>query len=304
MGKDLVFHIGYHKTATTWMQGLFFVPAHGFRQLANHREVFAHIVAPHGLLFDPRPMQTLLAERMAAVADGEVPIVSSEILSGHPFHGGRENEVYAQRIKAIAPDARILVSIRAQLRILPSVYMQYVLRGGTMPYDRFFEGTDEPGYFGFSPAHFEYDRLIALYRDLFGADRVHVLTQESLRKDMAGAAARIAAELGADRYAGLTPEARRVYAPSYPEYAAPVLRRVNHVQRSTVNPWPIVSFGYTPAGLYRVAGWALRQPPFSTLFGHRKPVSDYIRKRFTGHFAASNARLSAMVPGLDLSEYA
>lgn len=50
-------HVGYHKTATTWMQQLLFTPDHGFRQIAGHREVFDHIVGPHGLEFDADSIQ-------------------------------------------------------------------------------------------------------------------------------------------------------------------------------------------------------------------------------------------------------
>jgi hypothetical protein len=303
MTARLVFHIGYHKTATTWMQGLLFTPEHGFRQIARHREVFTHIVKPHGLLFDPAPMQALISEGCSRLEPGEVPVISSEVLSGHPFLGGRESETYAQRIKAIAPDARILISVRSQMRILPSVYMQYLLRGGTMTYDHFFDGTDEPGYFGFAPEHFEYDRLVARYQALFGADRVHVLTQESLRQDMEGTVTTLTGKLEARSFNGLSAAARRVYVPSYPEYAVPVLRRINHIQVSTLNPNPILSFGLAPMGLYRVAGWALRRPPFSTLLKSRTPVSDHVRERFKGRYDDSNARLAAMIPELDLSTY-
>ncbi|MBF9036668.1 hypothetical protein HKCCE2091_20730 [Rhodobacterales bacterium HKCCE2091] len=304
MPDPLLIHIGYHKTATTWMQAQLFTPRHGFRMLADHDEIFARVVQPHGLWFDPAPMQDLIADRSAGLPAGHVPVVSSEILTGHPFHGGQMSDDYARRLHAIAPGAKILVSIRAQLKILPSVYMQYLLRGGTMPCETFFDGTDVPGFFGFRPEHFEYDRLIALYQDLFGAENVYILTQESLAADMEAAAAALAAFAGATAFDGLDPDARGVRGASYPEFAVPVLRRINHVQRSVINPTPPVSFGYTPDGLYRAVGYLVRRPPFPKLFGARKPVTDHVRSRFAGHFAESNARLAAlMVRPVDLSRY-
>lgn len=300
----LLLHIGYHKTATSWMQQLLFTPCHGYRQIADHAEVFAHVVQPHGLRFTPDGLAGLINARMAGVQSGEVPVISSEILSGHPFLGGHESDVHAERLHRIAPEARILISIRAQLRIIPSVYMQYILRGGTMPAARFLDGTAEPGYFGFTPQHFEYDLLVAKYQALFGAQNVHVMTQESLQDDMDAATSTLAAFAGNIHFAGLNPGARRVHAASYPEYAAPVLRRINHVQKSTLNPTPIVSLGQTPQGLYRLAGYILRRPPFSTLLSQKKPVSDLVRQRFAGHYDASNARLAArLTPPPDLSRY-
>jgi hypothetical protein len=305
VSSPITFHIGYHKTATSWMQNRLFTPGHGYLQLADHAEVFAHIVQPHGLHFDPAPLRRLMAQRQAEMPEGAAAVVSSEIMSGHPFQGGHESDVFAERIARIAPDAKILISIRAQMKILPSVYMQYLLRGGTMPPAQFYRGTDEPGYFGFTPRHFEYDLLVAHYQKLFGADRVHVLTQESIRQDMDAAAQVLADFTHNSLYKGLSGTARSVYAASYPEYAVPVLRRLNHVQSSTLNPCPIVSLGRTPGGLYRGAGYLLRRPPLSTLLGGRAPVSDHVRRTFAGHYDASNARLAGMVTHpLDLAGYA
>lgn len=304
MPKRLLIHVGYHKTATSWMQNLLFVPAHGWRQIASHEDVFSHVVEPHGLTFDPAPMRALIAERLAGLGTDQVPVISSEILTGQIFYGGIGSDVFAERLKAIAPDARILISIRSQMKILPSVYMQYVLRGGTMSPRQFFDGATELAFYGFRAEHFEYDRLVARYQTLFGADNVHVLTQESLKADMDGAVRRLADFSGNDAYSGLEQGARKVYAASYPEYAVPVLRRVNHVQTGILNPNPVVSLGRTPGGLYWFLGGILKRPPFSTLLSGHRPVTRLVRDRFAGRFTASNRRLAELTGGaVDLSDY-
>lgn len=305
MSPKILLHIGYHKTATTWMQQLLFHPRNGYQQLASHQEIFDHIVFPHGLRFDPKPMQDLIAERLEKIEPGIVPVLSSEILSGHPFQGGHESDVYAERLKAIAPDANVLISIRNQRRMLASVYTQYLLRGGTMPYDVFFQGTREPGYFAFNPEHFEYDVLTAYYQKLFGKEAVYLLPQETLRKDMEDAVAKLGSFAGLPAPLPLAPEDRQVYAASYPEHALPVLRRLNHVQSSTINPTPILKLGETPNGLYRAVGYVLRRPPISSLFGKKTPVSDYVSKTFSGRFDAHNQRLAEIAAHpLDLTGYA
>ena len=304
MTSPILLHVGYHKTATTWLQMRLFQPEHGFRQIASHQEISDLVERPVDLTFDPEPMRALVMRRLAEVPDGHVPVVSSEILSGHPFQAGRDGAVLARRLKEILPRARVLIGIRAQHRILPSVYMQYLLRGGTMPVDRFFAGTDVPGYFGFDPVHFEYHRLTRLYQGLFGAENVHVLTQESLRTDMDAAAAALASFAGAGAFDGLAPAARGVQSASYPEYATGVLRRANHLQSSTLNPVPVLRLGETPGGLYKVAGYAMKRPPLSTMLRKRRPVSDHVAKRFAGHYADSNADLARIVTHpIDLTGY-
>ena len=308
MSAPLLLHVGYHKTATSWMQQRLFVPGHGYAALMDHAEVDRLLVRPHGLEFDPAPARALIAERREAAerahGAGLVPVISSELMSGHPFYGGRESDDLARRLALVAPEARILISIRAQRRILPSVYMQYLLRGGTMTPAEFFAGETTWGFHGFSPLHFEYDRLVALYRELFGGDRVHLIQQEAIAADMEAAAARLAGEVEAARFEGLGEAARAVYAPSYPEHAVWALRRVNQLQASVLNPRPPLRLGTTPFGLYRLAGGALRRPPLSGWLGGRRPVSAEVARCFAGRFAASNARLAALHDGpLDLERY-
>lgn len=304
MDKRLLIHIGYHKTATTWMQKLLFIPQNGYRQIADHSDVFSLIVKPHGLKFDPSLMQSLITNSTPTLAKSEVPVISSEILCGNPFFGGRESDIYAERLHAIVPNARILISIRSQMRILPSVYMQYLLRGGTMGYKKFFEGVNEPGYFAFNSDHFEYDRLIALYQRLFGADNVLVTSQESLKANMGAVAQNIADFSHNTTFEKLSKTAYRIHAASYPEHAVPILRRINHIQKSQMNPAPLLNLGETPKGLYRAAGYILKRPPINPLFSSYKPVSNFVRNHFQGRFSESNARLSELTQGsLDLSEY-
>jgi hypothetical protein len=300
----LLIHIGYHKTATTWMQTRLFQPEHAFRMLADHDEIFARVVKPHGLWFDPGAMRTLIAERCEGLPEGHTAVVSSELLSGHPFYGGHMSDTYAHRLKAIAPDARILISIREQLKILPSVYMQYLLRGGTLPYARFFAGTDVPGFFGFQPEHFEYDRLVTLYQGLFGVNNVHVLTQESLQQDIDATCATLSRFAGNTGFAGLNETARTARGVSYPEYGVPILRRINHLRRSPITPYPALPLDPSPDTLYRAAGYVLRRAPFSTLFKNKKPVSAHVERHYKGHYATSNKRLAEIVAHpIDLSRY-
>lgn len=297
-------HIGYHKTATSWMQDRLFVAKHGYRQLCTHKEVFELIVKPHGLWFDPEPMKTLIERGMRRVGCGEVGVISSEILSGHPFYGGYGSDIYAERLKIIAPNARILISVRDQMRILPSVYMQYILRGGTMTPAQFFSGTETPGYAGFSPEHFKYDRLVAHYQALFGVNNVCIITQESLRHNMVSTMERLATFSDNTEFTGLASSEMTPVGISYPEYASPILRRINHIQRSQLNPRPIISLAETPKGIYKLAGYALKRPMAKYLLKNHTPVTDYVHGRFSGYYAESNQILLLLTSeSLDLSSY-
>ncbi len=304
MSTRLLLHIGYHKTATSWMQQRLFVPEHGYFQIARHPEVWEHVVAPHGLLFDPEAMRAAIRRGLGELPSGKVPVISSEILSGHPFFGGIGSDVHAHRLKAIAPDARILISIRAQMRILTSVYMQYLSRGGTVRPETFFAGDPGLGFHGFRAEHFEYHRLVGLYQELFGAENVHVMTQESLARDMDGAARALAEFAGNGEFEAVLPTHRSAYAPSYPEHAVPLLRRINNLQRSVLTPAPLVRLGTTPHGLYRAVGYLMRKPPLATLLRRYRPVSDHVARTFAGRYDASNRELARLTGyRLDLTDF-
>ena len=296
-------HIGYHKTATTWMQRQLFVPAHGYHQIATHEDVFEYMVEPHGLVFSPSSIQERIAAAYTSMAEDQVPVISSEILSGHPFFGGRESDIYAARLAQIAPDARILVSIRAQMKILPSVYMQYLLRGGTMRYTDFFSGENPLGFFRFSPDHFKYDRLIGLYQSLFGAENVHVLTQESLYADMEKTARDIAAFCDNSLFEKVQNTQQRENA-SYPENAAHWLRRVNHFKKNVLNPTPTLNLGGGGDFLFRAVGAGFRSELSKKLLGSPRPVSQFVAENFDGYYDNSNTRLAAVLGNrVDLSKY-
>ena len=300
--KRPLLHVGYHKTGTTWLQYRFFVPEYGYGQILDHDDVSALVVDAHELERDADRLAALATERGAALKAGTVPVISSEILCGNPFHGGTGGAANARLLAEAFPDARILITIREQRRILTSVYMQYLSRGGTLPPERFFAEENAPGYPRFRAGHFRYDWMAGLYQDLFGAENVLVLTQEEMAGDLAGFLAKISAFAEAPRQDGFPASAPRA-APSHPEAAAPLLRRINHFRAGPASPEPALDLGGVSDALYRWAGGAARHPALARALAGRRPVTDRVTARFSGRFADSNQTLARLVPGLDLTGY-
>ena len=295
---SLVIHIGYHKTATTWLQRRVFTPQMGFASLLDHGDVDRLIIKPHDLDFDPKPARDSLQIQQQSKPPNTCPIVSSETLSGHPFYGGKQSAAIARRLHDIAPDARILVTVRSQETMLPSVYMQYLQRGGTLSHQAFFAGSGGYGYPGFEPTHFSYDRLIALYQSLFSA--VHVMTYEHLAASPDQALSQLSAVLGHPIPTLGKTEGERVSA-SLPQAVAPLLRRINHARKSTLNPSPAIALSREPGWMHRAlaAGAGFAHPLLTA-----RPVDAYVKAHFNGMFTGSNQRLNQITGGqLDLSAY-
>lgn len=300
----VLIHVGYHKTATTWMQRRLFTPALGYHQMMDHAAIFAHFVRPHPFAYDAAAVAAAVKLALAAVPSGLTPVMSSEILCGNPFFGGRETVEVARRLRAAVPNARILITIREQIGAIASTYMQYLQRAGEVSHQAFFSEDPVVGYTGFAHEHFHYDRFVAMYAGLFGAGNVLVNNQELLIQDHIGFARRIADFVGqVDPVNASALDADRTGV-SYPEHGAGLLRRINHFRTGPCGLSAMPDLGQTGDLIYRLAGRCLRINGVSKLMGARRPITDYVRQRYAGVFAAGNRTLRDMVgPGLPLDQY-
>ena len=298
----LLLHIGYHKTGTTWLQNVLFKPKYGYQSLLDLEEIHVLLERPHALTFDADAARAAIAARQG-LAPGKVEVISSESLSGTPWFGGRESVIYAERLKAVAPDARILITIREQKRILTSIYMQYLKNYGSLSPKQFFQDTAQRDVYDFSSEYYEYHRLIDHYRKLFGPGNVHVGTQEALARDPVAYAQELARFSGAvaeyDRE-GLI-EAENV---SYPEHCAPIIRRINKFQRGPIGREALIDLGPVAKIAYRGVGWVANRWPLKRYLNRFKPVSGYVRGHFAGRYAESNRKLKEMLGDqIDLKGY-
>lgn len=186
-----IFHVGYHKTATTWFQTRVY-PAVANAQLIAPERVRDLLVLPRALEFDPEPVRAELA------AAGRRPIVCHEELSGNIHSGGLlgcHTADVARRIEAVAPDAQIVIFIRNQIDMVVAAYRQYVRVGGTHSLDRYL--APRPNRPNRSPlfdlGHLDYRLTVEHYAARFGPERVAVYPFEELRED---------SEAFLDRYLG------------------------------------------------------------------------------------------------------
>ncbi|MEO0829382.1 MAG: hypothetical protein AAFY03_02875 [Pseudomonadota bacterium] len=287
MAEPLI-HIGYHKTATSWLQRRLFLPDCGYQQIANHREVWEKIISPLEHRFDTDAVGGFFRDRIKDCPDGVVPVISSEPLCGNPFYGANGRARNAQRLAALFPKARILITIRAQSSMLRSTYMQYLHRGGTETPLSFFTARSIPGYPRFDPEHFCYDALASLYLDLF--EQVLVVPQEALIQSAADFSRAINVFAGAPPDACPTRVDSEVPSPS--EAMAPVLRRMNHLRFGALNRNPFV-YMFGPEGTsYRAMGRLGRSNFVKGL--SFKPVSKVVKAQFADHYDASNQRLDQL----------
>jgi hypothetical protein len=299
--KPVLLHIGYPKTATTWVQrNLFWQDGNGFFEVADHDELNTLFVRPHPFAFDTREtLSTLEGALTRAAAGGLVPVVSAEFLCGNPFYGGREGPEYCRRLAQVFPGARVLVTIRNQASIYQSTYKQFIRRGGTLGPRRFFDPNPDRGYVGFDPKFFEFDLLNDFLVETFGQENVLFLCFEEFVRDAPGFVRKIIDFSGASvPMEEMNLPFGRNTEPSAPDNALPTLRVLNNFRGGPLHP---VEPGLTMKAAdfcYRGVQWlAARQP---------KPKTSSLRKLCAeltdGRYRESNRRL-AEATGLDLKSF-
>jgi Sulfotransferase family len=188
--NPVLVHVGLARTGTTWLQ----------------KHIFAnspHLFTPADPSLPPMERAKQLGRRLCKdggerlvneldfdiaafrrecdailVPAGQRAVISSERLSGSVLSGGFDRAILARRIKAVFPEARILLVIREQRALLMSMYIQYLKYGGWHTIRDFVDPPSDGRLPCFAPSYLMYDRLIGLYQETFGKENVLVLPYE------------------------------------------------------------------------------------------------------------------------------
>ncbi|MEM7102331.1 MAG: hypothetical protein AAF502_04295 [Bacteroidota bacterium] len=198
--SKMYFHIGLHKTATTFLQEQFFPQLENTtyvdRKTIHALDGWNKMMMADDSLYDEEE-----ARQEAGQWKGDQVLVSTESLSGKPlFFHVINRTLIAKRLHSIFPDATIILFIRGQEGLLLSHYNQYVKSRddgyrrinefiwfpGKAEIDTSFFGKPQKlakGYFNTSnfQVHldtFKHFELIELYKSLF--KNVYVFLFEDL----------------------------------------------------------------------------------------------------------------------------
>lgn len=302
--RRLLLHIGYHKTGTTWLQRVFFCNDESRFVLPWKRfDLNEWVVAPNGLVFDADALRPSFdAGFEEAERDERIPVISNERFSGNPHSAGWDSRHLADRLRALFPEARVLIMIREQQSMIRSIYYQYVREGGPLSLERYLEPPKAGGYrvplFDFE--YYAYHRLIGYYQNLYGPDRVLVLPYEMMRASLDDLTREICAFAGARVPSHLEKEWRNVGL-SAPSVA--LKRRLNLLfVRDRVNPGAPLSFSRANSLLLRGAAGLDGLLPASIREPLEEKVRVHIEAAVGDRYRESNRR-TAELTGLDLGAY-
>jgi hypothetical protein len=298
----IALHLGYHKTATTWLQR---------EILPRHPELRAFVSgSPHGSPFldeiigrSDRDFDASRArERFEArVAELDVPaggtvVVSAERLSGHAATGGYDTFRIARRLHEVVPEARVFFAVREQVAMIESEYRQLVLEGSPARLDALLARRPSWVAVGFDLGHYEYDRLADEYARHFGAASVRVFSFEAIGADQAGFLAELAGFLDVGPWPELPAAVLRARVNRGISPRLLGLRRfLNHFERSPLNPDPVVAL--RPVWRSPLAALATRLPPRTRPLVDAATAAD-LRERFRPSNERLAQRYGVTMPGL------
>jgi hypothetical protein len=311
MLPNLLVHIGYHKTATTWLQQELF---------SSESQIFAPLTTRGkdsvgkglGKLFVRDRDSFLLSSFDSNKADifaelqailgrieieDRIPVLSYERLSGNPHSGGFDARVIADRIRDCFPEARILCVIREQKDMILSTYFQYVKIGGTDSLKNYLTRSYDGRRPGFSPAQFNYLQLVSYYRNLFSPDKVLVLPYEMFRNNASLFLDKLGRFVAAD-LSGWSSKAERRHNRREDDWITQRLPVLNlFLRQSSVNAYSPLRI---PGGKSLFA-FASRVIPFSNE-AYNNRLRGTIESVIQDQYEAPNRELSRIL-GVDLSEF-
>lgn len=194
-------HIGYHKTASTWMQFHGF-PAHPDIVMCNDPKTsldnyfVRNFVETADFFFDTEHFKKNFAsmvQKHKGSNNDKIYGISEENISGH-FWNGTGSEVLANRVRNVFGDVKIIIVIRNQFDMFFSLYSNYVKSGGTKSLKALMKDIN---MFGERVVQkLCYHNLIEYYVKLFSADKLLVLCYEDFSRDMNGMMNRIFGFIG------------------------------------------------------------------------------------------------------------
>jgi len=286
-------HIGYHKTATTWLQREI-LPRHpqirSFVSGSPHASpLLQEIIGRSDRDFDAARARRAYEARLVELdvpADGTV-VISAERLSGHAATGGYDTFGIARRLEAVLPEARVFFAVREQVAMIESEYRQLVLEGCPSRIERLIDETSSWVDVGFDLGHYEYDRLADEYVRAFGDDRVAVFAFESIREHPQVFLDRLATFLELEPWPPVPQGVLRSRVnPGLPGRLVGLRRFLNHFQRSPLNPDPLLAL--RPFWRSPLSALASRLP------ARRRPLlDDATRQRLRDRYREPNRRLAS-----------
>lgn len=166
-----IFHIGYHKTATTWFQ------KHFYPSVSNCKLIERYSIRNH-----------FYENKNENFTNDITQVFCDEELSGNIHNGGLSGFISRGILEKISEfkNPTAIIFIRNQYDIITSSYLQYVKKGGNFSLNKYlyhtdFQKSNRSALFSFN--HFNYLEKIKSYEDKLGKENVFIYLYEDFKNE-------------------------------------------------------------------------------------------------------------------------
>lgn len=303
--KTLLIHIGYHKTASTWLQrDLFRNDRIGFYSPWRREKIATDLILPDGLTFNKGQIRSTYEGGLdKASALDKVPVISHERLAGYPASGGYDCKKIADHLYEVFPEAKILIVIRRQQDILKSWYKEYIYDGGALGYRRFFKSIGPKHIIRvphFRYIYYRYHRLIAYYQMLFSKENVLVLPYELLKDNPLRFSEKICNFTKVEFKENKHDQKQNVGKQLIELDLLRFLNRMFYFNQ--LNPYAFVSMPTLRNQLYKFLGMVVSKTPQHICEYREKKIEKFIEVAIAGRYTQSNKETSR-ITGINLETF-
>ena len=240
--KDVIFHVGHHKTATSWLQSRYFIDHPQINLISNSKapwddKLLNYLIGSTQRNFNTSRCIKIFNDQLQSDEEDHINMISAERLSGHPFSGGYDSFIIAERIYSCFPKAKIIIVVRNQIDMLRSIYQQLVKEGYLGNFTDFIKSKRWKGT-TFSMDFLEYDLLISKYIELFSEKNVLILVYEDLRKNQQMYLNSISSFLNIEGIDYRSNDDRVNKSLKNTQIRA--MRLINQFRKTELNPFPII----------------------------------------------------------------
>ncbi len=292
---NTVFHIGLHKTGTTWFQMVFYPHHKHIHNIVDSSApwkdpIMRGLVKPAESMFDAVAMRKRVEKEVAdrAIPAKDVIMISAERLSGHPASGGADRFLITRRIRDAFPEAKMFCALRNQTDMIDDMYRTMLLEGYSCSIERLlmdesWKTSSPKGQF------FDYLPLYEAYIKALGKDNCLFMCYERMRVNPEDYLTRLCKFMGVESDLPPADAVRREVNIGLPTVGSSVLRRINAFRRTEYHPDPPFAL---PDGVYSLMKGLLRRLPQRS-----RVLSDEQVKRIRDMYAKSNSELAEHIGG-------
>ncbi|SFM32089.1 hypothetical protein [Salibacterium qingdaonense] len=243
MRKKVFVHIGFHKTATSFLQRCIYPNLSSVRYLKYGKLKQELYDLRLKKLSDERIQE--IREKVDSFYKRKPLLISYEGLSGSPFSQKRSksNIRVLEDIRRVFPeeeyDVHIIVGIREQVNLLTSLYVQYVHQGGVNKPERHLQNLERQGILD----HYHYEYYLDKVRELFGDNHYYVLIYEHFKNDMDARMLDLLQYMGEEE---IPPYENEQINRSYGTLQMAIGRRANHLFKTKLHPKGLIPSNPSP----------------------------------------------------------